>query len=142
MDDGERGTHVTLDYYKTSGKYYSDGETWIPYENGVAVPFFRCVEIVKAMLERGERPGLVDGFGFNTLVTVYTVYGPIRWMYIRGEDMPERETKQRKAAELISIPMSLARLLATEPEQFVSEQAAKDAQAVARASLRVLLELP
>lgn len=84
-------THVKFVYFKENGKYYSEGEHEIPYEDdGKPAPFYRCLEIVQAMLDAGKRPGLVDGFGFNTLVTVYTVYGPLMWLFIRGEDRGTR----------------------------------------------------
>lgn len=83
-------THVTLQYFKESGKYYSEGEHAIPYEDDAPVPFYRCLEIIRGMLERGERPGLVDGYGFNTLVTIYSEYGPLPCLFMRGMDSNDR----------------------------------------------------
>lgn len=47
---------VTIQYFKPSGKYYSEGEVDVPG------PYFHnVVDQVRALFRRGQRPGLVDG---------------------------------------------------------------------------------
>lgn len=86
-----KNTHVTLVYFKPSGKYYSEGEMMIAYEDDKPVPFYRCIEIVKETLKRGERPGLVDcpweHNEFHVLLTIYTEYGPLPALIIAKGDM-------------------------------------------------------
>ena len=74
-------THIKFVYFKLTGKYYSEGELDLP-----DLLFHEALEHVKIMLERGERPGLVDGFDFHTLVTVYTEHGPLPYLFARRED--------------------------------------------------------
>ena len=80
-------THVQLTYFKDHGKYYSEGELDLPYKNdtGGERPwmFHEVLAHVREMLVRGERPGLVDGQDFHTLVTVFTQYGPLRHVLTR-----------------------------------------------------------
>jgi len=87
-------THCTLDYFKEDGKWYSQGEYVIFYEDlgegERPVPFHRCVSIVQSLLDKGERPGLVNGYGFNVLLTVCTEFGPLQWLFVRGADRSER----------------------------------------------------
>lgn len=79
-------THVTLTYFKLSGKYYGQGEMQIPYEDDKPLPFHTCLNIVEQGLREGKRPGLVDGRDFHTLVTVYTEWGPGSHLFARRED--------------------------------------------------------
>lgn len=97
-------THVKLTYFQQSGKYYSEGELEMPYvqtlkENVVGdrkpalvpgtdrpVMFHECVSAVINLLNKGERPDLVDGMDFDVLVTVYTEYGPLSHLLVRDED--------------------------------------------------------
>lgn len=87
-------THITLDYFREDGgKWYSQGEHAIFYENDKPVPFWECTKRIQEMLDRGERPGLVNGYGFNVLVTVYGEFGPMQWLIVpyRGKDRNEPE---------------------------------------------------
>jgi hypothetical protein len=56
---------VSLSYFKASGKYYSSGE----YETNKE-DLWEIWNEVEDMLLAGKRPGLADGYGFNTLVLV------------------------------------------------------------------------
>lgn len=67
-----------LEYYKDSGKYYSNGEINVDEET-----FWGAVERVVAMLNEGIRPGLINGKEFHALITVFTEFGPLTWLYIR-----------------------------------------------------------
>jgi len=89
-----RHTHCTLTYFKESGKYYSEGEFDVPHrptgpdpgpgrrdlQQTEPLAFHECLREIRATLERGTRPGLVDGPAneFHVLVTVYTEFGPLR----------------------------------------------------------------
>lgn len=76
-----RVTHVKLVYFKDTGKYYSEGEIDLPHD----WLFHNAVEHICQMLDRGERPGLIDGHDFNALITVYTEFGPLPHLYIRNK---------------------------------------------------------
>lgn len=55
---------VRLMYFKSSGKYYAQGEYSTNMEGMWAI-----FAEVKAMLSRGQRPGLVDGHsGYSVVV--------------------------------------------------------------------------
>jgi hypothetical protein len=71
-------THIKITYYKDSGKYYSEGEVDLPE----TVAFHEAIEIMKNKFIKGERPGLIDGSGFHALVTVFTEFGPLSWLFI------------------------------------------------------------
>lgn len=87
-----KNTHVTLLYFKKTGKYYSEGELALPYTDTGddcgprPVQFHEALDHVAAMLNRGERPGLINGMDFDVLVTVYTEYGPLSHMFVRDID--------------------------------------------------------
>lgn len=85
-EESVKSTHVKFTYFKLTGKYYSEGELDIPYEEGQPVSFYSCLHIIEQMLREGKRPGLVDGHDFHTLVTVYTEYGPLSHFFARRED--------------------------------------------------------
>ena len=88
-------THVSLTYFKPTGKYYSSGELDLPWPkehvgNALAerrpVAFHDALQQVEALLNRGERPGLVNGMDFDVLVTVYTEFGPLSHLFTRDID--------------------------------------------------------
>lgn len=79
-------THVTLEYFRETGKYYSGGELAIPHLETRPVMFHEALEEVAKRLNAGERPGLIDGMDFDVLVTVYTEYGPLQHMFVRDAD--------------------------------------------------------
>lgn len=87
-------THIELTYFKESGKYYSQGELDLPYEirdhepeKGLQpVMFHVAVQVVEQMLRDGKRPGLIDGYDFHTLVTVFTEFGPLSCLFVRRAD--------------------------------------------------------
>jgi len=86
-----KSTHVELVYFRETGKYYSEGELDLPYKpNGQddvrPWMFHEVLEHVADLLNRGERPGLVDGMHFDVLVVVYTEFGPLRFMFVRDKD--------------------------------------------------------
>jgi len=79
--------HVKLKYFKSNGKYYSEGELDLDVKN----EFWDVINRVINMIKGGNRPGLVDSFPkdtnshkneFNCLITVYTEYGLLDWLYI------------------------------------------------------------
>lgn len=76
-------THVEFIYYKESGKYYSSGEHLIEYEDGKPVEFYEILHRIGLALAAGVRPGLIDGSNFDTLVTVYTEFGPLSHLFAR-----------------------------------------------------------
>jgi hypothetical protein len=49
--------HVELTYFKTSGKYYSDGE----FEASVDLALWEIFDLVQSKLDNGNLPGLVHG---------------------------------------------------------------------------------
>ena len=56
---------VKLQYFKQSGKYYSDGE----FEVDESKEMFHIFEIVRNLSERGRLPGLIEGHSsFHVLV--------------------------------------------------------------------------
>jgi hypothetical protein len=73
-------THVKFVYFKHEGKYYSEGD----HDFEGQVPFHECLSKIREMLVQGKRPGLVDGHGFHTLVTVYTEFGPLPHLFARN----------------------------------------------------------
>ncbi len=74
-----RITHIEIVYYKASGKYYSSGELDLEGE----WEFWKAIEhIKKNYIDIGKRPGLVDGDDYHWLITVYTEFGPLTWLYI------------------------------------------------------------
>ena len=77
-----RVTHVQFTYFKEHGKYYSSAELDLPG----TMMFHDVLAEIRAMLDRGERPGLVDGHDFHTLVTVYTEHGPLSHLFARHPD--------------------------------------------------------
>lgn len=86
-------THVDLVYYRETGKYYAQGEIDLPYvDDGLnplrPIMFHEALDQLRAMFNRGERPGLVNGFDFHVLATVYTEYGPLTHLFIREEGAP------------------------------------------------------
>lgn len=83
MSDDGRHTHCAIRYFKDTGKYYSDGEHAIMFVDGKPVPFYECVRIIREMLDAGKRPGLVDGFEFDAVITVYSEFGPLSVLYTR-----------------------------------------------------------
>jgi len=57
---------VELTYFKASGKYYSSGSFETAHK-----PLFEVWEEVEEMLDRGKRPGLIDGHSdFTVLIEV------------------------------------------------------------------------
>jgi hypothetical protein len=81
-------THVKLVYFRDSGKYYSEGELDLPdfAVKGVdrrQLHFHEVLKHVREMLDRGERPGLVEGHDFHVLVTVFTENGPLPCLMTR-----------------------------------------------------------
>ena len=54
----------TIQYFKPSGKYYSEGKCEV-----IAEHMFQVVDCVRKMFESGEQPGLVDGLGMQAYVT-------------------------------------------------------------------------
>lgn len=85
-DPQGRCTHVKFTYFKDSGKYYSEGELDFPYESDKPVLYYDICSRVRKMLQEGKRPGLIDGSNFHTLITVYTVFGPLQALFVRGKD--------------------------------------------------------
>lgn len=85
-------THVKLAYYRKSGKYYSEGAHdlssigTLPGHPPRMWYFYEALEEVASMLNRGIRPGLIDGMDFDVLVTVFTEYGPLSALFVRDED--------------------------------------------------------
>lgn len=83
-------THIKLTYFKTSGKYYSEGELDLPYAGGATesrpLMFHEALERVVLELNAGRRPGLVDGMDFDVLVEVFTELGPFYHLFVRDED--------------------------------------------------------
>ena len=85
-------THVKLVYYRDSGKYYSEGEIDLAdvcIERRLDSPrrqlhFYEALKSIREMLDRGERPGLVNGYDFHVLVTVFTEHGPLSALMTRG----------------------------------------------------------
>lgn len=75
-------TYIKFEYYKKSGKYYSEGdiELDIPRDEILDTTVERC----KNMLNAGKRPGLIDGMHFNVLLTIYWLWGPVNVLLIRG----------------------------------------------------------
>lgn len=58
------GYKITVTYFKPSGKYYSTGE-YITQKSHM----YEVFDEFRAMLQRGERPGLVDGHsGFTAIL--------------------------------------------------------------------------
>ena len=57
---------ITIDYYKESGKWYSDVEMELPIENGRDFTFLRD------SFARGEYPGLTSSLGFSMWFAVVT----------------------------------------------------------------------
>lgn len=56
---------VKFTYFKEgSGKYYSEGE-----ENCPNPYFYEMLDWAQLLLREGQRPGLVDGYEFDVLVT-------------------------------------------------------------------------
>lgn len=76
-------THVEFTYFKNTGKYYSSGEIDL-----TEMKFYEALEHVRGMLNRGERPGLVNGFEFHVLVRIFTEYGPLSHLFVRREGAP------------------------------------------------------
>lgn len=67
--------YIELNYYREdTGKWYSEGRTEIPIDWD---KHWEAVEYVIRMLKEGKRPGLIDGFTFDVLVTYYTIHGTI-----------------------------------------------------------------
>lgn len=73
-------TLVKFQYFKDSGKYYSEGEHFFADH----LPFHDAVERSKDLLKRGVRPGLIDGHEFDVLLTVFTEDGPLPVLLVRG----------------------------------------------------------
>ena len=94
MKESMKHTCVTFVYFKDTGKYYSEGEVSVPYEPPYdkdsdapePVPFWEILERVRGMLRAGIRPGLIDGQDFHTLVTIYTEFGPLSYLYVRDQN--------------------------------------------------------
>lgn len=81
-----KSVHVYFTYFKDSGKYYSSGSLDIPYVAGVRpVLFHEALNNIRTRLNNGERPGLVDGFDFHVLVTVFTEFGPLSHLFVVHE---------------------------------------------------------
>lgn len=101
MPNDGKSTHVEFVYFKDSGKFYSDGELDIPFVSGPEgsrpVTFYEVLAVVREMLERGERPGLVNGHDFHTLVTIYTEFGPLRALFTRDADGRLVQARERHA---------------------------------------------
>lgn len=87
-------THVTLTYFQEHGKYYSEGAVDIPWVGNHPVPFHVALRVIIDRLERGERPGLVPGFHFDVLITVYTEFGPLSHLYCRRNVEAKRDLDQ------------------------------------------------
>ena len=79
-------THVALTYFRKTGKYYAGGEIDLPYNVDKPLMFHETLQQVVDLLNSGQRPGLVDGMGFDVLVTVYTEYGPLPHLFVRDVD--------------------------------------------------------
>lgn len=77
--------HVKLIYFKQEGKFYSEGELDVPYVNDRPPMFHECLAAVRQELLNGKRPGLVDGYDFHTLATVYTEFGPLLHLFARNK---------------------------------------------------------
>jgi hypothetical protein len=56
---------VTLQYFKRSGKFYSDGDFTIKYDT----PMWRVAEVVREYQQLGTLPGLVPNGGSE-----FTIY--------------------------------------------------------------------
>lgn len=62
--DRSDGWKIKFTYFKPSGKFYSEGE-YMTHES----VFYYVEEEIRAMLEEGKRPGLVDGHdGFHVVI--------------------------------------------------------------------------
>lgn len=74
----EEFTHISLTYFKDSGKYYSSDEIDIP-----KCMFHEAITHVKDLVLAGKWPGLTAGsHTFDILVRVYTEYGPLHWLIV------------------------------------------------------------
>jgi len=75
---------IKFDYYKESGKHYSEGEINMPHVDYG----FEVWQKAKAMLIQGIRPGLVDGHEFNTVVTILEGEGEgLSTLFVRGQNL-------------------------------------------------------
>ncbi len=73
---------VTLNYFKEdTGKWYTDAEDDISGES------WEVISTLHEMLQRGIRPGLVDGHSFNVHVTVETPHGSMDHLFVRGKNL-------------------------------------------------------
>lgn len=71
-------SEVHLTYYKSSGKYYSEGRYVSEKKH-----FYEVVDEIRDMLNTGKRPGLVDGFEFHVVAEIYDNQGPMSHLFIR-----------------------------------------------------------
>ncbi|AIX13112.1 hypothetical protein NW77_104 [Erwinia phage phiEa2809] len=62
---------MRLDYFKESGKYYSEGFLYIdrPKPGKEAESYMEFMDQVRGLLDKGELPGLVKGSRFEVLIT-------------------------------------------------------------------------
>lgn len=81
-------THVVCTYFRRySGRYATQGTLDVPYEHDRAVPFLEVIRRLTEKLDRGERPGLsTDGFNYDCLLMVYSLYGPLPHLYLSKGD--------------------------------------------------------
>lgn len=71
--------NVKFVYFRDSGKYYAESEIGVNVEH-----FYEAVKIIRDMLDNGERPGLVNGYDFHVLATIYTRDGPHQYLHVRA----------------------------------------------------------
>ena len=69
---------VKFNWFKSSGKWYSEHE-----QEFIARDIYEVLENIKALLDSGIRPGLINGHQFNCLVEI----DGQQHLFVRGQNI-------------------------------------------------------